>query len=230
MPPPAGLEVVEEALGVSFHDRALLRTALVHASYLNESRREGLESNERLEFLGDGVLGLVVAQELYRRYPDRREGELTALRSALVRGETLARVARGMRLGRGLVLGRGEEAGGGRDRTSNLAGAFEAVVGAIFLDQGYDAARSFVLSALDAEIRDVRRGDEAKSAKSLLQERLQGRGLAPPSYRVSEDADADPARRFTAEALSQGAVVGRGYGPRKSLAEHAAASDALERL
>jgi ribonuclease-3 len=229
MPRSIGLESAEEALGVAFRDRALLRSAFTHGSYLNESHGEAPESNERLEFLGDGVIGLAVAQELYQRYPDRQEGELTALRSELVRGETLARVARALELGRYLVMGRGEEAGGGRDRTSNLAATFEALVGALFLDQGYDGASSFVLASLASEIEDAPPGPAPKSSKSLLQELLQGQGLAAPSYRISETSGLDHARRFTAEALSEGRVIGRGAGPRKSSAEQEAAAEALKR-
>ena len=225
-----GLDPVERALGVSFRDSSLLRMALTHSSYLNENAGEALESNERLEFLGDGLIGLAVAEELFRRYPDRSEGDLTSLRASLVSGETLAQVGRSLDLGRYLVLGKGEEAGGGRGRTSNLAAAFEALVGALFLDRGYDRAKLFVLDSLSSHIEDVRFDTVRKSPKSRLQELLQGQGLAPPSYRISDVSGLDHARQFTAEVLSEGLVIGRGAGPRKTLAEQSAASEALQRL
>ena len=224
------LDSFEEALGVSFGDRDLLRTALVHSSVLNEDSGESSDSNERLEFLGDGLIGLVVAQELYQRYPDRAEGELTSMRSALVRGETLARVGSTLDLGRFLVMGKGEERNGGRDRASTLAAAFEALVGALFLDQGYEPARSFVLGALAQEISRVDHAAVPTSPKSLLQELLQGQGLDPPAYRITDITGDDHARTFTAEAVSEGKVVGRGTGTRKALAEQEAAAHALRSL
>jgi ribonuclease-3 len=224
------LDYFEEALGVSFGDRDLLRTALVHSSFLNENPGESSDSNERLEFLGDGLIGLVVAQELYLRYPDRAEGELTSMRSALVRGDTLARVGSTLDLGRFLVMGKGEERNGGRDRASTLAAAFEALVGALFLDQGYEPARSFVLEALAQEISRVDRAAVPTSSKSLLQELLQGQGLEPPAYRITDITRDDHARTFTAEAVSEGKVVGRGTGTRKALAEQEAAAHALRSL
>lgn len=224
------LDSFEEAVGASFKDRSLLWTALVHSSYLNENPGESSDSNERLEFLGDGLIGLVVAQELYQRHPDRTEGELTAMRSALVRGDTLARVGSALDLGRFLVMGKGEERNGGRDRASSLAAAFEALVGALFLDQGYEPARSFVLEALAQEVSRVDDAAVSTSAKSLLQELLQGQGLDPPAYRITHITGDGHARTFTAEAVSEGKVVGRGTGTRKALAEQEAAADALRSL
>ena len=228
--PASQLDSFEDALGVSFNDRDLLRTALVHSSYLNENPGESSDSNERLEFLGDGLIGLVMAEELYRRHPDRPEGELTSMRSALVRGDTLANVGRSLDLGRFLVMGKGEERNGGRDRASNLAAAFEALVGALFLDQGYEPARDFVLRALSQEIARVDHEPVPTNSKSLLQELLQGQGLNPPTYVITHITGVDHARSFTAEVVSEGKVVGRGTGPRKALAEQQAAADALRAL
>ena len=138
-PGPQSLPI-EEWLGILVRDRSLIESAFIHSSYLNENPGQFPESNERLEFLGDALIGLVIAHEVYSRFPDRQEGELTTLRSSLVRDDTLARIAESMRLGDRLLLGRGEDAGGGRGRPSNLAGAFEALVGALLLDQGFHGA------------------------------------------------------------------------------------------
>ncbi len=214
----------------SFKDGALLRLALTHGSYTNEHAEASLESNERLEFLGDALIGLVIAEEVYRRFPYLPEGQLTAIRSALARGETLARVADSLSLGEGLSMGRGEEASGGRRRESNLAATFEAVVGALFLDQGYRAAHDFVLETLADEFVVARERPFLKNPKSLLQELVQGNGEGLPSYRILETAGEHHPSRFLAEAVVSGKVIGRGAGRRKSLAEQDAARDALETL
>ena len=218
---------LEERLGVSFNDPSLLRLALTHRSYANESQSPVAESNERLEFLGDALIGLVVAHEVYERYPDRPEGELTGLRSALVRGETLARIADSMELGRHLIMGKGEDASGGRSRPSNLATAFEALVGALLLDGGYEAATAFVIRATSDEMLAADHRKDHKSPKSLLQELVQREAVAAPSYRVVDVSGDDHDRQFTVEVLVAGEVVGRGMGRRKALAEAEAAEDAL---
>ena len=163
-----------ERLYESFVDRSLLRLALTHGSYSNEHPDASAESNERLEFLGDAVVGLALAEEIYRRCPDLKEGQLTAIRSAVGRGDTLARVAASLGLGERLYMGKGEAAGGGRHRASNLAAAFEALVGALFLDQGYRAASKFVVNVLADELSDAAERPVVKDAKSLLQELVQG--------------------------------------------------------
>ena len=223
-PPPL------ERLSASFSDKALLRLALTHGSYLNEHPQASLESNERLEFLGDAIIGLAVAEEVYRLFPELPEGQLTAIRSALARGETLARVADSLGLGDHLSMGRGEEASGGRRRPSNLAAAFEAVVGALFIDRGYEVARDFVMHALGDELAAASQRRVLKNPKSLLQELVQGKGEGIPSYRVTETINQSDRYRFHAEALVSGEVVGRGVGRRKSLAEQEAAKDALNAL
>ena len=225
------LDSLEESLGVEFQDRDLLRLAFIHSSYLNENPETYPESNERLEYLGDAQVGLVIAHDLFERYPDQPEGELTALRSELVRGETLARIAESLHLGQYLLMGKGEEANGGRERQSNLAATFESLVGALFLDQGYEATRDFVLRVLSEEITSVEmRSNTPKNPKSTLQEMVQRRGGPSPSYRIVEVSGEDHAREFTAEVLVRGEVKGRGTGHRKSLAERAAAQKALEAL
>ena len=219
-----------DRLSSSFRDGALLRLALTHGSFLNEHPQASLESNERMEFLGDAIVGLAVAQEVYSRFPDLPEGQLTAIRSALVRTETLARVADSLGLGDGLSMGRGEEASGGRQRSSNLAAAFEAVIAALFLDQGYATAHDFVLEALADELAVSGERGILKNPKGLLQELVQGKGEGLPSYRVLETEGEHHPHRFQAEALVSGTVVGRCTGRRKSLAEQEAAGDALKKL
>jgi ribonuclease-3 len=215
---------------VRFADAALLERALVHSSYVNENPQAGLESNERLEFLGDAVLGLAVADDLFTTHPEMDEGKLTELRTHLVRRDTLAKAARRLRLGGELRLGRGEESGGGRNRPTNLSHAYEAVVGAIFLDSGFEAARAFVLRSLRDELEQI--GERAFPAdpKSRLQELSQARHQATPQYRMVKAEGPDHARRFTFEVLLEGNVVGKGRGKSKQEAEKEAARKALERL
>ncbi len=141
----ADLAALQQTLGISFNDSSLLEQALVHSSYVNENPGIAPASNERLEFLGDAVLGLTVAEKLYQDFPHSAEGEMTRLRAALVRGNTLARVARTIKLGDYLYLGKGEEASGGRRKPANLAGALEAMIAAVFLDQGLTITRDFIL-------------------------------------------------------------------------------------
>ena len=221
---------IEVGLGVSFSDKSLLQLALTHSSYLNEDASVEAESNERLEFLGDAVLGCIVAHDLYVRAPHRPEGDLTSMRSDLVRGDTLAQIARSLRLGQFLFMGKGEEGGGGRDRDSNLAAAYEALVGAIFLDKGYDAARDYVLGTFTDELNSASSRPIVKNAKSRLQELVQKHGSDAPSYRIVDIKGQDHARQFTAEVLIAGQVMGKGVGSRKSTAEQEAAQQAVDVL
>jgi ribonuclease-3 len=221
---------LEDRLGVRFQNPALLEQALVHSSYVNENPQLRLQSNERLEFLGDAVLGLVVADELFASYADMDEGKLTEMRAHLVRRDTLAKAARRLRLGNDLQLGRGEEGGGGRARPTNLAHAYEAVVGAIFLDGGLEAARGFVTRSLSAEIETAGERAFPGDSKSRLQEQSQARYQTTPQYRLVKAEGPDHARRFTIEVLIAGEVWGRGRGRSKQDAEKQAARRALERM
>lgn len=216
-------------LGVEFADQGLLRLALVHPSLVNEKGLDRSLSNQRLEFLGDAVIDLAVAEELYRRYPDWTEGRLTAARSTLVSGETLGHVGAEIGLGEFLTMGKGEEAGGGRDRPSNLAATVEAIVGAALLDGGHEGAASLTLRLLASRL-DAADGEADVNAKSALQELVQGRGLAAPVYRIVDTSGDPHARSFVAEVLIDGTVLGTGSGPRKSAAEQAAAREALTAL
>lgn len=182
------LDTLQSVLQVQFEDISLLKQALVHRSYLNENPDFELPSNERLEFLGDALVGLVVAEELYRQFPELPEGELTHLRSILVRKETLARLAVSLRLGDYLCLGKGEESSGGRQRESNLARVFEAVVGAILIDRGFVVARDFVLERLGEELERLKAVKPGVDYKSALQQFTQSRLQLTPVYRTVSEA------------------------------------------
>ena len=224
------LGALQTILDVNFKDESLLQQALVHRSYLNENSLLHLVSNERLEFLGDAVLGFVVASELYSRFPDFSEGELTKLRSALVRGETLTRIALSLQLGDYLYLGHGEEESGGRSRSRNLSCTLEAVIGAVFLDQGLDVARGFILKLLGSELDGVVEDKFAADYKSKLQQVIQSEHKITPVYRTIEEVGPDHAKVFTVEVLAGDSVLGRGCGRSKRAAETDAARHALQGL
>ena len=225
------VERLETVLGLDFHDPRLMQQALVHRSYLNEQVGPPGGSYERMEFLGDAVLELMVSTELYRRFPDMDEGELTKSRASLVCRETLAQVARRLHLGEFLLVGKGEEATGGRYRDSILASAFEAVVAAVYLDRGYSEATRFLLQAMSEELDQfTRQGPPPENPKSHLQEYIQGLGRAAPSYRLVSSDGPDHSPVFTVEVLVEDEVVGTGQGGRKADAERTAARDALVRL
>jgi ribonuclease-3 len=212
---------------VRFRDPALLRTALTHPSFSNEHPAEAPETNERLEFLGDAVLGMIVAETLYDRYPEVEEGRLTEWRAQLVCGPTLARVAQQFGLGEALLLGRGEEATGGRAREGNLERVFEAVIGAVMLDQGLDAARSVARTALLDEFAALEEDSSTLNPKGALQQLVQGR-FGRPHYVTAGEEGPEHARRFTIEVRIDGEVVGTGEGTSKQQAEKEAARAAIE--
>ncbi len=224
------LASAQDALGVVFKDRSLLTEALTHASYTNENPELGPVTNERLEFLGDAILGLVVTARLFADFPGEREGRLTEFRARLVRGDTLASVASRIGLGNLLLLGKGEEATGGRSKPVNLAGALEAVIGAVYLDQGQRAAADFILRILDTELDSVAGSDVADNYKSQLQELLQARQQPAPTYHVVETSGPDHNRRFAVEVRLASTVLGRGVGRSKKAAEKEAAEAILKRL
>jgi ribonuclease-3 len=224
------LDALKATLGVNFKDESLLQQALVHRSYLNENPALHLVSNERLEFLGDAVLGFVVANELYSRFPDFSEGELTKLRAALVRGETLTRIALSLQLGDYLYLGHGEEESGGRSRSRNLSCTLEAVIGAVFLDGGLDVAESFILKLLHGELEGVVEDKFAADYKSRLQQIIQSERKITPVYRTIEEVGPDHAKTFTVEVLAGDIILGRGSGRSKRAAEVDAARNALQGL
>lgn len=208
----------------------LLQQAMAHRSYLYEHPDEGLESNERLEYLGDAVLTYISSVYLYRHFPHLQEGQLTALRAAAVRAETLAKFAQEIDLGRFLLLGKGEEKSGGRTRPLLLSSAFEALTGAILLDQGLDAVTDFLERFLPREFDDIVAERRQENFKSLLQEHTQGQMQATPVYRTVRTSGPSHARTFEVEVLVRDEVVGSGSGRSKREAEQAAAGDALKRL
>ena len=224
------LSRLQTALGLKFKDLSLLEQALVHRSYLNEAHAPGLESNERLEFLGDAVLGLVVSQKLCHDFPHLSEGDLTQLKTALIRWETLARAAEKLSLGDYLLLGRGEKQTGGQERPSNLARVFEAIVGAVLLDGGLAKARALVLRCLKPELAQMTAGKVALDNKSRLQQIVQARWQAIPSYRTVAAEGPDHAKVFTVEALVGERTLGRGQGRSKKEAESKAAQQALKAI
>jgi ribonuclease-3 len=220
---------LEEAFGVPF-EPALLERALTHRSYAYENG--GLPTNERLEFLGDSVLGLVVTDELYRSQPDLPEGQLAKLRASVVNMTSLARVARGLGdggIGPHLLLGRGEETTGGREKDSILADALEALLGAIHLGLGLDVAAAIVHRLFDPLLVQAATRGAGLDWKTSLQELAAGRGLGPPSYAVQDDGP-DHAKTFTAAVLLAGTVYGKGAGRTKKAAEQEAAEAAWQAL
>lgn len=224
------LRELEERLQIDITDYDLLQRALTHRSYLNESQEEGLADNERLEFLGDAVLDFVVGAYLYERFPEMDEGELTALRAALVRTRTLASFARQLELGRNLRLGYGEAGSGGRERIPTLCAAFEAVVGAIYLDQGLDAVTELMARLMEPALQEILEKSLHKDAKSEFQVWAQGEWNITPNYRVVAQAGPDHAMTFTVEVRLQEEVWGQGQGRSKQAAAQAAAADAMARV
>jgi len=224
------LTALQKILGISFNDPSLLEQALVHSSYINENLGLAPISNERLEFLGDAILDLVVAEKLYQDFPQFTEGEMTKLRSALVRRDTLFRIARDIKLGDYLYMGKGEEASGGRYKPANLAGALEAVIAAIYLDQGSAAAEGFIVGLIDKELQRVIGRGAGDDYKSRLQELVQANQQQVPTYHVIEAVGPAHDKEFTVEVKVGGAVLGRGSGRGKKRAEAEAARSALQRL
>lgn len=224
------LENLQENLGYRFRDESLLRGALYHSSYANEHRNENIVSNERLEFLGDAVLGFVSAEFLYSRFPNAPEGELTRIRAALVREESLFEVAQSLQLGECLMLGKGEESGGGRQRPSILADCTEAVFAAVYLDGGMDCARDLIhrvlLSKGDITVAESRRRDY----KTELQELVQRKPHQVLRYELVGQSGPDHAKVFTVAVLLNGEPIGEGSGHSKKEAEQASARAALEKL
>ncbi|HJX69388.1 MAG TPA: ribonuclease III [Dehalococcoidia bacterium] len=220
----------QKNLGVSFHQESLLEQAFVHLSYLNENRDFSRPSNERLEFLGDAVLNFIVTAKLYKEFPKLSEGELTEIRASLVCRDTLAELASLLRLGDWLLLGRGEEANGGRAKASNLANAMEALIGALYLDQGLAKARRFVLRQLKQELGEIKAGRTTPNYKALVQELIQGQKRSTPVYRLVEAIGPDHSKQFTAEILVEGEALGRGAGRSKKVAESQAAKAAWEEM
>jgi ribonuclease-3 len=219
---------LEKAIGYQFRNITLLQNALSHSSYANERWHDSLKSNERLEFLGDSVLGMVVAEHLYRTFPNRPEGELTRMRADMVCEKTLAKVANGLGLGTHLLLGKGEEQGGGRSRESILADAVESVIAACYLDGGMNAAVQFIQKFIlvNVPVTKLHNADY----KTALQELVQQKKNQVLSYTLVGESGPDHDKQFRVELTLNGEVVGMGIGSSKKRAEQAAAQMALEKL
>lgn len=224
------MKELEAKLGYTFRDPSLLRAALYHSSYANEHRASGIRSNERLEFLGDAVLGFVTAEHLYKKHPDMPEGELTRLRAALVCEDSLHEVAQALALGDWLRLGRGEELGGGRQRPSILADAVESVFAAVYLDGGMDAAAALIHRVLLDREREEAVEERRRDYKTELQERVQRRNGQLLRYELTGSTGPDHAKEFAFRVTLNGAEIGTGSGRSKKEAEQAAARAALEQL
>ena len=219
---------LEEKLGYTFQDRKLLEGALYHSSYANENRGRGIASNERLEFLGDAVLGMVVADHLYRAHPDMPEGELTRTRAALVCEGSLVKVARELSLGDYLKLGKGESAGGGRRRPSIQADAVEAIIAAIYLDGGIGSARKMIQRfILGRNPGDVTENQDYKTALQELVQKESGQEL---SYHLVGESGPDHDKRFAIQVTLNGKVIGHGEGRSKKEGEQMAAQEAIRNL
>ena len=224
----AHMKNLEEKLGYTFTNKELLAGALYHSSYANENRGRGITSNERLEFLGDAVLGMVVADHLFRNHPDMPEGELTRTRAALVCEGSLVRVAEALSLGEYLKLGKGEETGGGRNRPSIRADAVEAIIAAVYLDGGIGSARKiiqrFILSRNPGDVT------ENRDFKTALQELVQRGGAQELAYQLVGESGPDHDKRFAIQVSLNGKVIGHGEGRSKKEGEQMAAKEAIKNL
>jgi len=223
------MEALEQKLGYVFRSKALLSEALNHSSYANEHRSSRVLSNERLEFLGDSILGFVTAEHLFKTFPDLPEGDLTRIRAALVCEQSLYEVAQALSLGSYLKLGRGEEAGGGRERQSILADAVEAVFAAVYLDSDM-ASVSRLIHRVLLDRCDQRVVEERKDCKTALQELVQREEGRTLTYQMTGESGPDHNKTFTFRVLVDGVALGQGTGHSKKEAEQAAARDALRHL
>jgi ribonuclease-3 len=216
---------LQNRIGYAFRDEKLMENALTHSSYANERGKSRAFSNERLEFLGDSVLGFVTAEYLFEKYPSRPEGEMTRIRAELVCEQSLAATAEALELGSVLLLGKGEEQNGGRTRKSILADAVEALLAAIYLDGGIVPARAFVLDHILAE-----KPTELTDYKTALQELVQSTGGVSPQYKIIDEYGPDHAKTFVARVEIEGEPAGEGSGRTKKEAEQSAAKAAMESL
>ena len=224
------LYLFEQTISYEFKDKNLLREALRHSSYVNEQPDTGLRDNERLEFLGDAVLNLVVGHILMQRYPELKEGELSRLRAGMVNESRVAAFAVAVNLGNYIRFGKGELQTRGRKKKSILANAFEALVAAIYLDQGWKSAADFVLRCLNPWLQKIAQSPRPNDPKSLLQELVQEKKSASLSYLVVDESGPDHDRQFVVQVRLDGQVIGEGRGKSKQAAEEQAAESALKRL
>lgn len=222
-------EDFEQKLGVFFADKGLLKQAFIHRSYINEHPKLGLSHNERLEFLGDAVLELVITHYLFEKYPDTPEGQLTAYRSALVRTESISEAARKLGMEDYLLLSKGEAKDKGKARSYILANTFESLIGAIYMDQGYDVARDFIADCLFGKIDHIVDKGLWKDAKSFVQEKAQDVYSVTPSYGVVSESGPDHDKNFVVKIMFGDNEVATGEGKSKQAAQQAAALAAIEK-
>lgn len=221
---------LQQTIGITFKDTTLLQQAFLHSSFANENPISLIPDNERLEFLGDAVLNFIVAEKVYQEFPNLTEGELTTLRISLIREDTLAHLASELNLGEYLQLGKGEELSGGRQRQTNLADTFEALLGAILLDQGLGTAKDFVLGKLSSHFEKIKNGESGQNYKAKLQEFTQAEYKKLPTYHIIESSGPDHDKNFIVEVVLAGKVLGTGSGKSKKTAEMAAARSACKNL
>lgn len=221
------LQSLEKQIKIKFKNPALLQSAFMHTSYLNEHRDEGLEDNERLEFLGDAVLELVATEYLYETFPNTGEGELTNFRAALVKGKHLSEVASGLKLGDFLMLSHGEERSGGRTKSYILANALEALIGAIYLDRGFEIAHKFISKFILVNLGDILQKGLHVDSKSKFQELVQEKLGVTPNYQVLSESGPDHNKIFEVGAFIGENLIGKGTGSSKQKAEEKAAIAAL---
>ncbi len=224
------IEVFEKKINYQFNDKEKIKLAFTHSSYANEHRNTISENNERLEFLGDAVLDMIVSEYIYKKFPKMPEGELTKLRAGVVCEGSLAKIAREFDFGKYLLLGKGEECTGGRNRDSILADAFEAVIGAICLDGGIDAVGKYIMSFMEKAIDDMKINFRTLDCKTHLQEIIQKNSKNPIVYKIIDEKGPDHDKVFVAEVYHDNNTLGIGEGKSKKEAEQNAAYNALEKI
>ena len=225
------LQKVEQVIQYTFHKIELLQEALTHSSYANEHRNYHVKDNERLEFLGDAILDLIISEYLFKKHPEMPEGDLSKIRASIVCENSLAKMSRLMNIGEYLLLGKGEELTGGRERSSILADAFEAITGAIFLDGGFDAAKAYLTRTLVHQVEQVHSLEDLYTDyKTLLQEQIQKESSEPIHYEVIDEEGPDHDKHFYVEVYHENKVLGKGIGKSKKEAEQDAAKKALNKI
>lgn len=221
---------IQDKIKYKFKSEKLLQQSLIHSSYSNENKLNPLADNERLEFLGDAVLELTVSEYIFNNFSELSEGELTKLRASVVCETMLAKKAREINLGSFLKMGKGEDHTGGRNRESILSDAFEAIIGAIYKDGGYEASKSFILSSLETEISNMRTGFRMSDCKTFLQEKIQQKSKEPIEYLVVGENGPDHDKIFVVQVVHGGNILGTGEGKNKKEAEQNAAFNAIKKL
>lgn len=224
------ISLLEEKIEYNFKDEEVISTAITHSSYANERKAKKLKYNERIEFLGDSVLGLVISEYLYKMYPNLPEGELTVTRAKIVCENSLSKCAVDIGLGNYLLLGKGEELSGGRNKSSILSDAFEAIIGAIYIDGGFETAKGFILKYMEKIIKSCVEGKLFYDFKTQLQEIVQQNGEQHISYNVIDESGPDHNKTFLTEVRINEVVTGQGKGRSKKESEQNAAKDALDKL